>query len=64
MSRDQQIRDVAYAIWESEGRPTGCEAKHWKEAEAQINDLTKSGNGETKTVEVKTRTQRKVRRVM
>ncbi|MDD2052144.1 DUF2934 domain-containing protein [Pseudomonas putida] len=36
---DKRIREFAYQIWESEGRPDGQEARHWamacKLAEAQ-----------------------------
>jgi hypothetical protein len=63
MNKEQQIRDVAYAIWESEGRPSGCEDKHWKQAETQIESHTTGGSGKTQTVQVK-RTQRKVRTAM
>jgi len=36
MSREQVVRDVAYAIWEAKGRPDGRDAEHWYEAEAQV----------------------------
>ena len=29
---EMQIRLRAYAIWEEEGRPAGCEAAHWERA--------------------------------
>jgi hypothetical protein len=29
----KQIREVAYQLWEKEGRPAGCEHSHWLEAE-------------------------------
>ena len=32
--REIQVR--AYLIWESEGRPHGCEKEHWARAEAEI----------------------------
>jgi hypothetical protein len=31
-----QIELRAYRIWESEGRPHGREAEHWRRAEAEI----------------------------
>lgn len=38
-TEDKRIREFAYQIWESEGRPDGQEARHWamacKLAEAQ-----------------------------
>ena len=29
---DKRIREFAYQIWESEGRPDGQEARHWEMA--------------------------------
>lgn len=34
MTREQSIRETAYAIWEAEGRPDGRHAEHWRLAEA------------------------------
>ncbi|MFA6965939.1 DUF2934 domain-containing protein [Bosea sp. (in: a-proteobacteria)] len=36
MSREQTVRDVAYAIWEAEGKPEGRDATHWQQAEARV----------------------------
>jgi hypothetical protein len=30
------IRERAYAIWEEEGRPNGCELQHWERAYREI----------------------------
>ena len=44
---DKRIREFAYQIWESEGRPVGQEARHWEmahklaQAEAQVPSATK-----------------------
>lgn len=32
----QQIAERAYALWEQEGRPHGCDLDHWLRAEAEI----------------------------
>lgn len=32
----QAIRERAYAIWEKEGRPNGCDARHWSQATAEV----------------------------
>ncbi|UQS16517.1 DUF2934 domain-containing protein [Pseudomonas sp. HS6] len=49
---DKRIREFAYQIWESEGKPEGEEARHWEmarklaEAEALApNKSPKSGAG-------------------
>ncbi|BCG25035.1 hypothetical protein TUM18999_32260 [Pseudomonas tohonis] len=31
-AEEQRIREFAYQIWESEGKPTGQEARHWEMA--------------------------------
>jgi hypothetical protein len=33
-----QIRQLAYEIWEKEGRPDGRERIHWLRAEAEIRE--------------------------
>jgi hypothetical protein len=30
---EQRVRDRAYALWESEGRPSGRDAEHWRMSE-------------------------------
>lgn len=46
MSREQIIRDTAYAIWQAEGQPEGRDAEHWRQAEervaASINEAPKA----------------------
>lgn len=36
MTREEQLRQRAYRIWESEGRPDGMEAEHWARAEREL----------------------------
>lgn len=36
MSREQIVRDTAYAIWEAEGKPEGRDAQHWILAEERV----------------------------
>ncbi len=33
MEREEEIRSLAYSIWESEGYPTGRDLEHWLTAE-------------------------------
>ena len=33
MNRDEEIRQVAYKLWQEEGCPDGYEVKHWMKAE-------------------------------
>ncbi len=34
--REARIRQRAYEIWQSEGRPEGRDVEHWQRAEAEI----------------------------
>ncbi|MCY0096931.1 DUF2934 domain-containing protein [Hoeflea ulvae] len=42
--QDKSIRERAYEIWESEGRPEGREAQHWEQARSELpaDDLAQS----------------------
>jgi hypothetical protein len=31
--RNEEIRELAYRIWQEEGYPHGCEVEHWLKAE-------------------------------
>jgi hypothetical protein len=35
-SREQAVRERAYALWEQNGRPDGQSLAHWSQAEAEI----------------------------
>jgi hypothetical protein len=35
--REQRIREIAYRLWEEEGRPEGGAERHWFAAEAVFN---------------------------
>jgi Protein of unknown function (DUF2934) len=58
MNEEQRIRERAYLIWESEGRPYGQDAKYWRRAEIEIeqersladasSDRLSSAEGETR----------------
>jgi hypothetical protein len=34
----ERIRQRAYAIWEHEGRPQGCDLTHWLRAEHEVRE--------------------------
>jgi hypothetical protein len=34
MNRDEEIRQVAYKLWQEEGYPHGYEVQHWLKAES------------------------------
>jgi hypothetical protein len=35
---EQKIRDRAYALWESEGRPEGRHGDHWHQATRELDE--------------------------
>jgi len=35
-SREQAVRERAYALWEQDGRPEGRSVAHWSQAEMEI----------------------------
>jgi Protein of unknown function (DUF2934) len=37
-NRDQLIADIAYRLWEEEGRPMGKAEEHWLRAAVLIDD--------------------------
>ncbi len=48
MSRDQIVRDTAYAIWEAEGKPQGRDREHWQQAEQRVAASTAEGKPKPK----------------
>ncbi len=38
MDREQEIRSIAYRIWEYEGHPDGRDMEHWLKAEAMFRE--------------------------
>ena len=40
------IRERAYAIWELEGRPQGCEQQHWEQAARDVMSRNKGASAE------------------
>ncbi len=45
--RESRIREIAYFIWEEEGRPEGQAERHWQSARAIVESL----EAESKTAE-------------
>ena len=37
---EQRIRDRAYAIWQEQGCPEGCDYEHWLMAEQEVADAS------------------------
>ena len=54
---DKSIRERAYGIWESEGRPQGRSEQHWEQARAELagQDDASSSAGKKKSAAGKSR---------
>lgn len=39
----QRIEDLAYQLWEEEGRPHGRHEEHWAEAERRLSNADEDG---------------------
>ena len=37
LDQTDRVRDLAYRLWEQEGRPPGREMEHWLEAERHVS---------------------------
>jgi hypothetical protein len=61
MNRDEEIRQVAYKLWQEEGYPHGYEVQHWLKAEAiwQEKHRAKSKPKESKPKPLKRTKSRK-----
>ena len=58
MSREQIVKDTAYAIWEAEGKPDGRAEEHWRQAEARVaasltDGKARAADGKAKATHVK-----------
>lgn len=49
-SRDDRIREIAYRLWEEEGRPADQETRHWQTAESAV-EQEEAEEAERKIVE-------------
>jgi hypothetical protein len=49
MEREEQIRCLAYSIWEKEGYPHGHHLEHWLKAETIWHSQFREENDERKT---------------
>lgn len=38
LSAEEEIRQMAYALWQSEGRPDNASLRHWQQAEAMLRE--------------------------
>jgi len=40
MDKERRIRDIAYQLWEDEGRPAGKAEEHWRRARELVENET------------------------
>jgi hypothetical protein len=51
MYQDDEVREIAYRIWEEEGRPSGRDLDHWLKAEVIWNERQEFAEHVAKDVE-------------
>jgi hypothetical protein len=66
VEREEEIRQLAYRIWQEEGYPHGYEVQHWLKAEAiwleeqRAKSMPKQRKPATKTATKKTKSRKTV----
>lgn len=45
MAREEEIRQMAYRLWEQAGRPEGRDQEFWYQAQRMMDGGERSGNG-------------------
>ncbi len=55
IDREHKIRELAYEIWQGDGRPSGRDVQHWLAAERQIEAGDITTRVKTKTKPAKSR---------
>ena len=53
-SRDQRIADLAYHMWEEDGRPDGRAEDHWLRASVLVDELAPKAPAKKKATAAKT----------
>jgi hypothetical protein len=49
MSKEDEVRQIAYSIWEKENRPEGKDHEHWFKAESILEQNEKPVNARRRT---------------
>ncbi len=62
MDNDQLISEIAYQIWEAEGRPAGRADAHWIEAKARLDAVPDESVTPMRTTTTTARTTRRVQK--
>ncbi len=60
MNRDEEIRQVAYKLWQEEGCPDGYEVKHWLKAETILLEEKRPKSEPKQSKALKKRNSRKI----
>lgn len=61
MNRDEEIRQVAYKLWQEEGCPDGYDLQHWLKAETICQQEKLSKNKPKQSKSLKSRKERQTR---
>jgi DUF2934 family protein len=60
MNRDEEIRQVAYKLWQEEGCPDGYEVKHWLKAETILLEEKRPQREPKQSKAIKKRNSKKI----
>ena len=60
MNRDEEIRQVAYKLWQEEGCPDGYEVQHWLRAKMIWEEINRSESEPKQPKALKKRQSRKI----
>jgi hypothetical protein len=63
VNRDEEIRQLAYRLWQEAGCPNGCDVQHWLRAEAIWAEIHPGENRPTSAKPSKARKPRQARTV-
>jgi Protein of unknown function (DUF2934) len=60
MNGDEEIRQVAYKLWQEEGCPDGCEVQHWLRAKMIWEEINRPQSEPKQSKALNKRKSRKI----
>jgi hypothetical protein len=60
MNRDEEVRQVAYKLWQEEGCPDGYEVQHWLRAKMIWEEINRPQSESKQPKAIKKRKSRKI----
>ena len=60
MNRDEEIRQLAYRLWQEEGCPDGCDVEHWLRAKMIWEEINRPQSEPKQSKALNKRKSRKI----